>query len=128
VNATPVQAAEKVVAWLKANFVYEITPKDLAPATILARKRGDCTEYSELTVALLRASGIPAELREGMALHGDELVAHNWVAFHDGDAWREIEPTWGYTFVDAGHLETSVYRFIALVSLGELKITEVATE
>ena len=39
--------------------------------------------------------------------------------------WREIEPTWGLTYVDAGHLETPVYRFLALVSLEKLKVTKI---
>jgi transglutaminase-like putative cysteine protease len=76
-------------------------------------------------VSLLRAAGVPAELREGMALDGSELVAHAWVAFHDGTGWREIDPTFGVTFVDAGHLETSVLDFISLVSVGRLKIVRV---
>jgi transglutaminase-like putative cysteine protease len=126
-GTAPAQAAALVNAWVHQRLRYEITPESLDAPTILARGRGDCTEFSILTVSLLRALGIPAELREGMALDGDELVAHAWVAFHDGTGWRELEPTWGLTFVDSGHVETSVVDFVGLVSLEQLEITKVTT-
>lgn len=78
---------------------YEVTPEGLDAVEILARGSGDCTEYSILTVSLLRAAGIPAELREGMAIDGGEMVA--------------------------GHLEAPVLDFISLLSMGKLKIVSV---
>jgi transglutaminase-like putative cysteine protease len=127
-GSSPAEAARLVVAWLQKNLVYEVTPESLDALTILTRGRGDCTEYSILAVSLLRAAGVPAELREGMALDGGEMVAHAWVAFHDGTGWREIDPTFGVTFVDAGHLETSVMDFVSLVSVGRLKVLSVTSK
>jgi hypothetical protein len=126
-GAGPIDAAVAVSAWVHRRLRYEITPEAIDAPAILARGRGDCTEFSLLTVSLLRALGIPAELREGMALDGDELVAHAWVAFHDGTGWRELEPTWGLDYVDAGHLEASVMDFVGLLSLDQFRVVKVSS-
>lgn len=118
----PKDAARLINEWVHSHVAYEITPESLDAVQVLELARGDCTEYSQLTVALLRAAGIPAEHRQGMAIGFGEMVAHNWVAFHDGTGWREIDPTWGRTWVDAGHMETSVTEFISLISLDQLAI------
>ncbi|MCX4241226.1 transglutaminase-like domain-containing protein [Paraliomyxa miuraensis] len=124
-GTAPAAAAERIGAWVHERITYEITPRSLDGAQILEAGRGDCTEYARLTVTLLRAAGVPAEVRDGMAASGDELVAHAWVAYHDGERWHEIDPTWGRSMVSAGHLEMSVLDALALVSLGKLKVVEV---
>jgi hypothetical protein len=121
----PIAAAERISRWVHERLTYEVTPRSLDGVEILEAGRGDCTEYARLTVTLLRAAGVPAEVRDGMAAAGDELVAHAWVAYHDGESWHEIDPTWGRDTASAGHLEMSVLDAIALVSLGKLKIVEI---
>jgi len=124
-GTSPAEAARKIGAWVHDHLRYEVTASGGDAVAILERGRGDCTEYSLLAVALLRAAGVPAELRSGIAAGDGELVAHAWVAFHDGTAWREIDPTWGRTSVGADHIETSVLDFVALVSLDKLAVTAV---
>ena len=77
-----------------------------------------------LTASLLRTAGVPAELREGMVASGGELVAHAWVAYHDGTTWREIDPTAGELSVSAGHIELSVIDVLSLLSLDKIKVVE----
>ena len=48
-------------------LTYEVTPRTLDGAEILEAGRGDCSEYATLTVTMLRAVGVPAEVRDGMA-------------------------------------------------------------
>lgn len=124
-GTTPALAAERIGQWVHEHIAYEVTPRSLDSLEILEAGRGDCTEYAHLTVALLRAADVPAEVRDGMAAAGDELVAHAWVAYHDGDSWHELDPTWGRTTASAGHLEMSVLDAIALVSLGKLRVVEI---
>lgn len=119
-------AAEAIGAWVHGHLTYEVTPRSLDGAAILEAGRGDCTEYAQLTVTLLRAAGVPAEVRSGMAASGSELVAHAWVAYHDGTSWRELDPTWGRPTVSAGHLEMSVLDVLALISLGKLRVVEIS--
>lgn len=124
-GTAPTEAALRINRWVHDHVRYEVTARGGDAVDIAERGSGDCTEYSLLTVALLRAAGVPAELRDGVAAGDGELVAHQWVAFHDGRAWREIDPTWDRTSVGADHIETSVFDFIALVSLDRLTIAAV---
>jgi transglutaminase-like putative cysteine protease len=120
-----VAGARRVNDWVHRHLRYEVTASGGDAAAILERGRGDCTEYSQLAVALLRAGGVPAEQRSGIAAGDGELVAHAWVAFHDGTGWREIDPTWGRLSVGADHIDTSVIDFVALVTLDKLTVTAV---
>jgi len=122
----PAAAAARISEWVHEHITYEVTPRSLDGVEILEAGRGDCTEYARLTVTLLRAVDVPAEVRDGMAVGGDELVAHAWVAYHDGESWHEIDPTWGRSTASAGHLEMSVLDAIALISLGKLRVVEIA--
>jgi transglutaminase-like putative cysteine protease len=126
-RSRPADAAVQIGAWVHKHLSYQVTASGGDAIDILERGSGDCTEYSLLTVSLLRAAGVPAETRFGVAAGGGELVAHAWVAFHDGTAWREIDPTWGRTSVGADHIETSILDFVALVSLDKLTITAIET-
>lgn len=124
-GTSPREAAVAVGAWVHRTLRYEVTEHGGDTIAILERGTGDCTEYALLTVAILRAAGVPASIRSGVAAGDGELVAHAWVAFHDGTGWREIDPTWGRTSVGADHIETSVLDFVTLVSLDGLAITAV---
>ncbi len=66
----------------------------------LQRRTGVCQDYSFLTVALLRAAGIPARLAYGTAQGYGGWGDHAWVEARAGDRWVTMDPTW-----DAGHLE-----------------------
>lgn len=125
VEGDPKATVAAVVAWVHERIRYEITPLSLDALAVLERSKGDCTEYALLTVTLLRAAGIPAELREGMSLGGDEMVAHAWAAWHDGERWHELDPTAGSIGVSAGHLEIEVIDILALISLGRFEILEI---
>jgi hypothetical protein len=116
---------EAVVQWVHNHVKYEITPTSLDAVTVLERGEGDCTEYALLTVTILRAAGIPADLREGMAASGDEMVAHAWAAWHDGTRWHEVDPTAGTSSVSSGHLELDVVDVLAMISLGQFEVVAI---
>jgi hypothetical protein len=125
VSGDDLATAEAVVAWVHQKVRYEITPTSLDAVEILERGEGDCTEYALLTVTLLRAAGIPAKLQEGMAASGDEMVAHAWVAWHDGTRWREVDPTAGTASVGSGHLELEIVDVLAMISLGRFEVLSI---
>ncbi|MBI3396965.1 transglutaminase domain-containing protein [Candidatus Woesebacteria bacterium] len=71
-------------------------------------KNAICTEFTDLTIALLRAAGIPAREVNGYAYTENptiqplSLVAdvlHAWPEYWDSQklAWIPIDPTWGST-------------------------------
>ncbi len=121
----PHDVAARVVTWVNNRLRYEITPKHLNGGEILDAGRGDCSEYTTLTVTLLRAAGIPAEKRSGMLASGTDMVAHAWVAYHDGTSWREIDPTNGQLEVDSGHIEMSLLEAMALHAVGSFELTAI---
>jgi transglutaminase-like putative cysteine protease len=71
-------------------------PSDVGAAAALESGSGDCTEYSDLFVALCRAKGIPARVIEGYAADAgpDDLrFGHNWAeAFLDDFGWVPFDP------------------------------------
>jgi hypothetical protein len=114
-----------VVDWVSREMKYELTPRHLDDLTLLEVRRGDCTEYAQLTIALLRALGIPARMRVGLAGEGSMLVAHAWVEFHDGVGWHEIDPTAGRTSVDASYVDASVMDLLPLLANGGVHVIAV---
>jgi len=117
--------AKAITEWVHERIDYEVTPRSLDATQILEVGRGDCSEYARLSVALLRSAGVPAEVRSGMAAQAGDMVAHAWVAYHDGKRWHEVDPTWGRMSVTAGHLPLEVTDVLALISLGQLEIVTI---
>ena len=54
-----------------------------------------------------------------------ELVAHAWVTYHDGERFREIDPTGGVDRVGGDHVPMSVTDAMALIAMGDLRVVEV---
>ncbi|HEY0710068.1 MAG TPA: transglutaminase-like domain-containing protein, partial [Polyangia bacterium] len=114
-----------LVSWVHSQMSYELTSDQYDDLTLLTRKRGDCTEYAQLTVALLNAVDVPARTRTGFVAAGDRLVAHAWVEYHDGQSWTEIDPTMGRTRVDSSYIDASILDVLGLVGAGQLEITAI---
>lgn len=67
--------------------------------SILKDRAGDCTEHSILTVALLRANGIPARAVVGIILaeyfggYKDVFVYHMWAEAYRNGRWELVDST-----------------------------------
>lgn len=69
-----------------------------------------CLEYSDLTIALLRAAGIPARMPVGYGYSGDLKLSpsvsdslHSWVeTYIPNVGWINLDPTWGEKFNNLG--------------------------
>ena len=69
-----------------------------------------CLEYSDLSIALMRAAGIPARMPVGYGYSGDLKVSpsvsdslHSWVeAYIPNVGWINLDPTWGEKFNNLG--------------------------
>jgi len=90
------ETAHSIYDWVRQHLQYAgYVADDKGALYALAQRRGDCTEYAYLVVALSRANGIPARMVGGyvvdrnMALRSQDY--HNWAeAYFDG-AWRLID-------------------------------------
>jgi transglutaminase-like putative cysteine protease len=71
--------------------------KDRGAVKALQWKKGDCTEYSDLFVALCRAKNIPARFAAGYTVRFDDVSAkHNWAeVFLQEYGWVPFDPSWG---------------------------------
>ncbi len=69
-------------------------------------RSGGCEEFANLTVALLRAAGLPARTIDGLAFPrmgwrasrtkewGHPAGAHAWIEVHTGSSWEMADPGW----------------------------------
>jgi hypothetical protein len=74
-------------------------------SSALERGEGDCTEHSLVLVAALRQSDIPARFASGVLFEDGKMSPHQWVQFHDGDTWRDIDITRDDFDVGARHIQ-----------------------
>lgn len=119
--------AKKVVAWVGRTMTKDYGASADRATDVLRTLRGDCTEHSLLSIALLRALGIPARRVDGVvyvqnADGAPALYWHEWVEAWVG-TWTQLDPTFGQPVADATHLtlgEESSAEIMPL--LGELKV------
>ncbi len=92
------EATERISNWVHENIAYKITG---ATARIcLKTKEGDCGPHTMLTIALLRAAGIPARVTGGAlytGLMGGSFGQHYWTRVWLGEkpGWIPIDTTSG---------------------------------
>lgn len=74
----------------------EYNPKDVGAKQALIDKKGDCTEYTDLFVALCRACSIPAKHIFGYISGPVNVPQHSWAEVFIKDlGWIQIEITPG---------------------------------
>lgn len=98
-------AVRAISAWVDTAVKDELSANSMTARGVLTRLEGDCTEHSLLTIALLRAAGIPAREITGV-IYVDELRAmgwHAWVEVWVG-RWIPIDPTWGQAPASLGRV------------------------
>lgn len=70
-------------------------PDDKGALYALENKTGDCTEYTDLLVALNRSVGIPSRYVEGVTANEGEK-RHSWAQVYlPGAGWAPVDATWG---------------------------------
>lgn len=111
--------ARKLADWTHANLEWKRTESGDATRT-LATREADCSEFSELYIAMARSLGLPARIVHGLAFDGSSFGGHAWVEVYTGE-WIELDPTWGTELVPAGHLRSSG-ELLAYASLGQLDV------
>lgn len=78
---------------------YEINSMREISSQALIHRKGDCSEFSDLFVSLLRAGGVPAKIVKGWVIElGDyTLGPHQWSEyFSPVHGWIQSDPTWGF--------------------------------
>ncbi|MGB5952061.1 MAG: transglutaminase family protein [Ornithinimicrobium sp.] len=94
-QAADVTTLHAIADYVKQNTAYIVGSSrvtDGASETYLARK-GVCRDFAHLTIALLRARGIPARLVSAYAPGLSPMDFHAVVEAHVAGAWYVVDPT-----------------------------------
>jgi len=95
---TDIDVVKGIYDYVLDNMEYSVLgKKDWGAVKALELKKGDCTEYSDLFVALCRAKNVPARVVSGYTVgFGPASTGHNWVEVHLQDyGWVPFDPTAG---------------------------------
>ncbi len=104
-------------------------PRLGALKTFLNPKSAVCLEFTDLFIALARASGIPAREVDGFAYTQNTKerplslvkdILHAWPEYYDKDkkTWIMVDPTWGNTTGGLDYFNTLDFDHIAFVIKG----------
>ena len=99
----PAIVAERINRWVYDSLRKEITVGVPSALATLKSRVGDCNEHTQLTVALLRAAGIPARVAAGLAYLDGKFYYHAWPEVWL-ERWVAVDPTFGQFPADASHL------------------------
>lgn len=125
------EAARKINAWVFENIEKRFTADMSNALQTLHSRQGDCGEHAVLSVALMRAAGIPARPVAGLVYSSQEngFNYHAWTEVFVGD-WVMMDPSWGEDLINPGHIalargdileQTSIMHRV----LGKIKIEAV---
>ena len=94
--STPLQTARNIYEWVANNIAYAgFIADDLGAVYALTERKGDCTEYAFLVVALARANQIPARMVGGYVADRDRAPRadeyHNWAELYVEGAWHLVD-------------------------------------
>jgi len=117
--------AQKLGDWTHKNLTWKSVARAGAAET-LATREADCSEFSQLYVAMARSLGLPARIVSGLAYSGNSFGGHAWVEVWVGE-WVEIDPTWGTDFVDATHIRNQTSTLVTAAALNLLDVEIVET-
>ncbi|MDI6642838.1 MAG: transglutaminase domain-containing protein [Candidatus Hodarchaeaceae archaeon] len=93
-------AAEKISGYVVNRLNYQVQDNRHGALWAYLNRTGDCSEYTDLSIALARASGIPARAMYGWGYYEEEnLRGHAWLEYYfPGVGWQPADPTWDETF------------------------------
>jgi hypothetical protein len=85
--------AKRVYEWVSGTLQDAgYVKRDRGALAALRERRGDCTEYAYLFVALCRARGIPARAIGGYRCTANRVLDpasyHNWAEYYDAGRWH----------------------------------------
>jgi transglutaminase-like putative cysteine protease len=116
-SAGPVNTAKNIFRWVADNVEYTGYLKDNHGALYAFKNRkGDCTEYMSLFVALARANNVPSRGIGGYITTANAILKpyeyHNWAEFYDDGVWKIADPQNKVFMQDQSH-------YIAMRIIGE---------
>jgi hypothetical protein len=111
---TEFDAVQKILTWLIDHMQYVLTPQKYDAIYSLQSGKGNCQNYSHLAAALMRSSGIPVRIANGITMKkpfdvvigGSVLILdmaqgrHSWIEVYFPDlGWVPFDPQQSELFV-----------------------------
>lgn len=94
-DPNPIEQVGRVWKYVNSNFRYRSTPRPNDAPVLLKCGFGTCSEFTRLTVSLMRACGLPAREIESLRMNpGGGPVVHNhcWAeAYLPGAGWIPVQ-------------------------------------
>lgn len=112
----PARIVRAIAGWVHDHLEYVRVREEVSVEETLAKRQADCTEFTQLTIALCRAVGIPARGVSGISVGNDMAYLHRWAEVYL-DRWYEIDSTFGVTQVPATSLRIPAGDDFALASM-----------
>ena len=97
------QKARKIIAWVNRHIEKRPTLSVPDALEVLKNKTGDCNEHAVLSVALLRAAGIPAQSEAGLVYLRGRFYYHAWCVFYL-DRWITADAVFNQVPADVTHI------------------------
>ena len=122
---TEYDAVQKILSWIIDHMQYVLTPPEYGALYSLQTGKGNCQNYSHLAAALMRASGIPVRIVNGITLKqpydvrmGDQILTlnmaqgrHSWVEVYFPDlGWMPFDPQQSELFVSNRFIRVEIGR------------------
>jgi len=113
-SKTEFEAVQNILSWIIDHMQYVLTPPEYDALYSLQNGKGNCQNYSHLAAALLRASGIPVRIVNGITLKepydvkvGNQVLTlnmaqgrHSWIEVYFPDlGWMPVDPQQSELFV-----------------------------
>lgn len=112
-KVSPRERVAKLLKFAHDYLYYQPTPASFTTAELIANGYGDCTEYTQLLLALLNAAEVPAREVPGYIYLGDDeqrFGGHEWVEVLLDGQWVGVDPTWNLMATTAGHLPITMNK------------------
>ncbi|MEJ2248905.1 MAG: transglutaminase-like domain-containing protein [Candidatus Lokiarchaeota archaeon] len=115
-STNPIEKAKKIYNWIGKNINYDGSLSEEKGALwAFLNKKGDCSEFSDLMITLLRIQGIPARKITGIVLSSNsnfqpyvgqkitftanketqDFLGHAWIEYYVPNiGWIACDPTW----------------------------------
>lgn len=119
----------KIYDYVVANIEYDYdsaasqTAVRQGALAVLSSKKGVCTEFTDLFIALSRAAGIPAREVNGYGYTTDlrlRTPLHSWPQYWDAtrQVWVSVDPTWSRTTLGVDYFSKLDFNHLSFVTHG----------
>lgn len=115
-SGEPDETARQIYEWVRGHLQdSSYSAKDAGALSALKNRKGDCTEYAYLFVALCRLNNIPARGMGGYRCLNNAIFRpadyHQWAEFYSRGTWHLADP-------QVGNFRTNASQYVALRILG----------